>query len=462
MDFASAAKRASAGREEGLHAGQAQAPQGEALVAGRGPPRARRSTAARSARLQAEEEAPQAHERHPSRGDDARHAARRPARRAGPPAAPAAEALGRSSRRSPSTTGTFGPAQAERLLWRAGFGPRPGQAAELATLGLERRRALAHPPDRRRADGRPRRRPTTATRSHPLRPWGHDHLYWLDRMVRSRHQLVERLALVFHDWFATSNDARRLDTADARPDQRLPRPRARQLPRPWSRAITQDPAMLLFLDGSTTARARSTRTTARELMELFTLGADRGAYTETDVRELARSLSGWGADWSDDARRPQLPLGRAGPLGPGLQDRVRQDAARFTGRTPPAGRRAPAAPVVLRRASCGATSSRRRRTPRRRPRSRRSTSARATRSARCSRRSCARRSSTTGRGWSSRRSSSWPACCARRKRGITTNAWIWMLLRRRPAALLPARRLGLGRQALAGHQHDRSAAGRRS
>jgi len=28
-------------------------------------------------------------------------------------------------------------------------------------------------------------------------------------------------------------------------------------------------------------------------MELFTLGADRGAYTETDVRELARSLTGW-------------------------------------------------------------------------------------------------------------------------------------------------------------------------
>jgi uncharacterized protein (DUF1800 family) len=33
-------------------------------------------------------------------------------------------------------------------------------------------------------------------------------------------------------------------------------------------------------------------------MELFTLGADRGAYTETDVRELARALTGWRADWS--------------------------------------------------------------------------------------------------------------------------------------------------------------------
>ena len=33
-------------------------------------------------------------------------------------------------------------------------------------------------------------------------------------------------------------------------------------------------------------------------MELFTLGADRGAYTEDDVRELARALTGWRNDWS--------------------------------------------------------------------------------------------------------------------------------------------------------------------
>jgi uncharacterized protein (DUF1800 family) len=33
-------------------------------------------------------------------------------------------------------------------------------------------------------------------------------------------------------------------------------------------------------------------------MELFTLGADRGAYTEDDVRELARALTGWDNDWS--------------------------------------------------------------------------------------------------------------------------------------------------------------------
>ena len=34
------------------------------------------------------------------------------------------------------------------------------------------------------------------------------------------------------------------------------------------------------------------------MMELFSLGADRGAYTEDDVREMARALTGWRADWS--------------------------------------------------------------------------------------------------------------------------------------------------------------------
>jgi len=44
----------------------------------------------------------------------------------------------------PVFTNHFGPQQAERLLWRAGFGPRPGDAAELAKKGLQGGRPLAH------------------------------------------------------------------------------------------------------------------------------------------------------------------------------------------------------------------------------------------------------------------------------------------------------------------------------
>jgi hypothetical protein len=103
-------------------------------------------------------------------------------------------------------SGAFGPRQAERLLWRAGFGPRPGQARELAALGLEKAvLSLTRPSGTAPMDG-----PAPTDDGQPLSPydhWGHDLLFWLDRMVSSRHQLVERLSLVFHDWFATSNDA---------------------------------------------------------------------------------------------------------------------------------------------------------------------------------------------------------------------------------------------------------------
>ena len=47
------------------------------------------------------------------------------------------------------------------------------------------------------------------SKGRPLAPedaWGHDHLWWLDRMARTSRPLVERMTLVWHDWFATSND----------------------------------------------------------------------------------------------------------------------------------------------------------------------------------------------------------------------------------------------------------------
>jgi hypothetical protein len=52
--------------------------------------------------------------------------------------------------------GAFGPEQAERLLWRAGFGPRRGQAARLAKLGLDGAvHSLTYPPRERLTGLRP-------------------------------------------------------------------------------------------------------------------------------------------------------------------------------------------------------------------------------------------------------------------------------------------------------------------
>jgi uncharacterized protein (DUF1800 family) len=55
--------------------------------------------------------------------------------------------------------------------------------------------------------------------------------------------------------------------------------------------ITQDPAELVWLDNWLNRANRPNENYARELMELYTLGI--GYYTETDVREVARALTGW-------------------------------------------------------------------------------------------------------------------------------------------------------------------------
>ncbi len=195
-------------------------------------------------------------------------------------------------------TGTFGARQAERLLWRAGFGPRPGQAEQLAQLGLDGAvAALTRVSGPAVLEG-----PEPTDEGQPLDPygtWSHDSLWWLDRMVRTDQPLVERMCLIFHDWFATSNDgvgSRRfmLDQNDLFRRQGLANFKT------LVHDLTIDPAMLVWLSGLDNRRRAINENYARELMELFTLGADSGAYTETEVRELARALSGWRADWSDD------------------------------------------------------------------------------------------------------------------------------------------------------------------
>ena len=105
--------------------------------------------------------------------------------------------------RVPVYRGPFGRDQAERLLWRAGFGPRPGEVGEVAKLGLTNAVHRFTRPPKARLRG-----PSPKVDGQPLAPydaWGHDMLWWLDRMLRSNQQGVERMALIWHDWFATGD-----------------------------------------------------------------------------------------------------------------------------------------------------------------------------------------------------------------------------------------------------------------
>ena len=180
---------------------------------------------------------------------------------------------------------------------------RPGR--ELAPQGpaargpslSSTRRALRTGPQPTDGDGAP---------LAPRDAWGHDHLWWLDRMVRSNQPLVERMTLIWHDWFATSNDGVGSQKLMLRPE------RAAATHALGSFAdlllnVTTDPAMLLWLNGTENSKWSPNENYARELMELFMLGAGRG-YTEDDVREQARALTGWRNDWNEGAGDAQLPL----------------------------------------------------------------------------------------------------------------------------------------------------------
>jgi hypothetical protein len=83
------------------------------------------------------------------------------------------------------------------------FGPRPGQARALAALGLDGAVAsLTRPSGPAVLSGAPPRN-AQGQPLHPINVWGDDHCWWLDRMVRSDQQLVERMTLIWHSWFAT-------------------------------------------------------------------------------------------------------------------------------------------------------------------------------------------------------------------------------------------------------------------
>ena len=196
--------------------------------------------------------------------------------------------------RSPVYRGEFGPEQAERLLWRAGFGPRRGEAEALAKKGLAGAINALTAPSRQRFRG-PSPRDDKGHRLAPRDAWGHDHLWWLDRMVRGDRPLIERMTLVWHDWFATSNEGVG--------SQALMLRQNRLFRRYWLGsfeqlllAVTRDPAMLLWLSGTENSKWSPNENYARELMELFTLGAGHG-YSERDVREQARALTGFRNDW---------------------------------------------------------------------------------------------------------------------------------------------------------------------
>lgn len=117
-----------------------------------------------------------------------------------------------------------------------------------------------------------------------LRDW------WLRRMAFGPRPLQEKLTLFWHGHFATSiekvkdpylmwlqNETFRKNALGS-----------------WQKmlvAVSKDPAMLLWLDNARSTKNQPNENYAREVMELFSLG--EGHYTEKDIKEAARALTGW-------------------------------------------------------------------------------------------------------------------------------------------------------------------------
>lgn len=115
--------------------------------------------------------------------------------------------------------------------------------------------------------------------------------WWLERMVSVQQPVHEKLTLLWHNHFATSARKVRAAGLMAAQNQKL---RAGALGDFRSLAYTMltDPAMLRWLDGQQNTEKAANENLSREFMELFALGHGNG-YTETDVREGARALTGW-------------------------------------------------------------------------------------------------------------------------------------------------------------------------
>ncbi|MBI3864384.1 MAG: DUF1800 domain-containing protein [Planctomycetia bacterium] len=114
--------------------------------------------------------------------------------------------------------------------------------------------------------------------------------WWLYRCLFSPRPLEERMTLMWHNHFATSNlkvnNLRLMKQQNETLRQHAFSPFGDLL-----HAMSHDPALLEWLDAPSNRAGMPNENLARELMELFSLGI--GNYSERDVKEAARALTGW-------------------------------------------------------------------------------------------------------------------------------------------------------------------------
>jgi uncharacterized protein (DUF1800 family) len=112
---------------------------------------------------------------------------------------------------------------------------------------------------------------------------------WFRSMIEGRDPLCDKMTLFWHGYFTTSWEVVKRKYELVNQFQWMRRNSLGGFAE-LLHGIVRDPAMLQYLDNTTNVRGHPNENLARELMELFTLG--EGHYTEHDVREAARALTG--------------------------------------------------------------------------------------------------------------------------------------------------------------------------
>jgi uncharacterized protein (DUF1800 family) len=120
--------------------------------------------------------------------------------------------------------------------------------------------------------------------------------WWLERMARTRRPLLERLTYFWHDHFATSIEKDGITAAMMQRQNETLRANALGNFPTLVKAISRDPAMMIWLDLVANRLTSPNENFAREVMELFSLGVGTpGArpYAEADIREATRAFTGY-------------------------------------------------------------------------------------------------------------------------------------------------------------------------
>jgi uncharacterized protein (DUF1800 family) len=183
----------------------------------------------------------------------------------------------------------WGPDEAVHVLGRLQFGVRPEEIDRAVADGLDATLDRLLSPQ---SESAPFIEAETALRRTAVATGDVANLkaWWLYRMQFSANPLTEKLALFWHNHFATSY-AKVQSVPQMLAPNELFRQHASGPFRGLLHAVARDPAMLVWLDGNANRKRHPNENFAREVMELFSLGI--GNYSEKDIQEAARAFTGW-------------------------------------------------------------------------------------------------------------------------------------------------------------------------